>query len=505
MKQYKNPIIRGYNPDPSICRVGDDYYLVTSTFEFFPGVPIYHSRDLVNWKLINYCLTRDSQLPLEGCGSSKGIFAPTIRHHNGRFYMITTNVSGGGNFLVYTDDIYSEWSEPKWIDQQGIDPSLFFDDDGRVYYCGTGSDKNGFAIVGFEIDPDTGERLSEKQVISRGAGGKHPEAPHIYKINGTYYLMLAEGGTEYGHMVTMFRSDSPMGPYEPDPKNPILSHKDYISPIQATGHADIVQDTAGQWWMVCLAIRPLGFMHLHNLGRETFLAPMIWDEDGWPIVGDNGHIGLEMEAKLPPEDTNFATKHLSSTFDDRFDGEALDLEWGYVRNPIRENYRLIDGSCELQGVSDSLHELNPTLMIIRQKEFEQRAQTRLLSVDGEGEAGIVAYYNHDYFYSLGIVIEAGSRKLVLTKKVHDVCSVASIFDLTDADKQIDFAVDTGQEKYSFYYRLAGRDWVLAGQGSTAGLCTEGTHTMTFTGTWLGVYAHKAAAKYAYFKIDDLDS
>lgn len=162
MAKYQNPIIKGFNPDPSICRVGDDYYLVTSTFEFFPGVPIYHSKNLVDWELINYCLTRDSQLNLTNAYCSGGIYAPTIRYHNGIFYMITTNVTDKGNFIVYTEDIYGEWSDPQWIDQRGIDPSLFFDDDGKVYFCGTDDESGG--IVLFEINPLTGERLSEKVI-----------------------------------------------------------------------------------------------------------------------------------------------------------------------------------------------------------------------------------------------------------------------------------------------------------------------------------------------------
>ena len=298
---FKNPIIPGYNPDPSICRVGDDFYLVNSTFEFFPGVPIYHSRNLVNWELKGYCLDRRSQLELEGCRNSGGIYAPTIRFHNGMFYMITTNVTDKGNFVVHSDSVDGDWSEPAWIDQGGIDPSLFWDDDDKCYYCSTGILDGVRGIVAFEINPMTGEILSDKKLISEGCGGQCAEGPHIYKKDGMYYLMIAEGGTEYAHRETIQRAENVWGPYTPCPHNPIISHKEYKkSEIQATGHADLIEDANGNWWLVFLGIRRFSHALLHNLGRETFLAPVKW-EDGWPVVGYNGNgtIELVMDAPLP--------------------------------------------------------------------------------------------------------------------------------------------------------------------------------------------------------------
>ena len=300
--QYNNPIISGFNPDPSVCRVGEDFYLVTSTFEFFPGVPVYHSKNLVNWTLTGHCLTRDSQLPLEKVHPSGGIYAPTIRHHDGVFFMTTTNVSHGGNFIVHTKDPAGEWSEPAYVNQGGIDPSLFWDDDGSCYFCSNAGMDGKAGIVGCRIDPMTGEMLSEGVFLSAGAGGRYCEAPHIFKRGEYYYLLMAEGGTEYGHMVTIMRARSPLGPYdEACPHNPILSHRDDgFSPIQCTGHADIFDDQNGNSWLVCLGTRPFINM-LHHLGRETFLAPVVWNEEGWPVVGDNGRIALEMDAPLPDE------------------------------------------------------------------------------------------------------------------------------------------------------------------------------------------------------------
>ena len=200
-QHYKNPIISGYNPDPSICRVGEDYYIVNSSFEYFPGVPIYHSKNLVNWKMIGHCLTTENQLSLKKCRPSGGIYAPTLRWHNGTFFMTTTNVSGEGNFIVYSKELEKGWSDPVWIDQEGIDPSILFDDDGKVYFTSTGLDKTGKAcILTSEINPFTGEKLTESRIISYGCGGRYPEGPHLYKIKGKYYLMFAEGGIEYVHM-----------------------------------------------------------------------------------------------------------------------------------------------------------------------------------------------------------------------------------------------------------------------------------------------------------------
>ena len=318
--KYRNPIISGYNPDPSICRVGDDYYIVNSSFEYFPGVPVYHSKNLVNWELIGNCLDRKSQLLLEKCKPSGGIYAPTLRYHDGTFFMTTTNVSHKGNFIVHTKDIKKGWSEPVWIDQGGIDPSLLFDDDGTVYFLSTATDEQGEAgIFMCEINPFTGEKLTESVVISRGCGGRYAEGPHLYKWFGKYYLMLAEGGTEYGHMETMLRSDFPYGPYEACPHNPILTHRDDMrEEIYCTGHADMMEDHNGNWWMVCLAIRPCeeksNRVLLHNLGRETFLAPVVWDEEGWPVVGDKGLISLEMDGPLPGPEPGKENRDFSDDF-----------------------------------------------------------------------------------------------------------------------------------------------------------------------------------------------
>ena len=483
--KFNNPIIPGFNPDPSICRVGDDFYLVTSTFEFFPGVPIYHSKNLANWEHIGYCLTRDSQLPLEGAVVSKGIYAPTIRYQDGTFFMTTTNVSTGGHFIVHTKDVYGEWSEPAYVDQGGIDPSLFWDDDGTCYFVSNGLDKdNRVSIYLCRVNPFTGEKYTETTLISYGCGGRYPEAPHIYKRNGYYYLMLAEGGTEYGHMETMQRSRDIYGPYEPCPHNPILSHRDAPGPIQATGHADIVEDQNGNWWLVCLAIRPVKDTHLHHIGRESFLSPMYWDEDGWPHVGNDGKIDFQMEGPLPGP----APQPVKVDFCDSFDGDSLDLRWSFVRNPRRECYRLEKGKLLLIGDGDALSTENgrPTMIAARQQAFDMDVTA---SIEGELQngqcCGLSAFYNSYYHYDVMITKDESGHKACLRKRVSDIDVVVASHPI-EYNGSIRLKIVSDDEWYTFLYEKNG-EFVTLGRGKTASLSTEVTSPMTFTGTFFGVF------------------
>lgn len=301
-RTFKNPILRGYHPDPSICRVEDDFYLVTSTNSFFPGVPLYHSRDLVNWELKRYILDRPSQIPLKATLMAGGIYAPTLRYHNGVFYMITTNANCGGNFVVTTRDIEGDWSEPHWIENApGIDPSLFWDDDGKCYYTGTSRE---LGIWVQEFDDQNYRLIGERTCLWRGALHDcwSPEAPHIIKKYGWYYLMIAEGGTEQDHAVTIARSPSITGPYVGNEANPILTHRHLgmMYPLSNMGHADLVELKDGSWYMVLLGTRIYGGYH-KNLGRETFLAPVVW-EAGWPVVNPmKGIVELVSEAPNLPE------------------------------------------------------------------------------------------------------------------------------------------------------------------------------------------------------------
>lgn len=496
---YQNPVLPGYHPDPSFCRVGEDFYMVTSTFEFFPGVPIYHSRNLVNWELIGHCLTSKEQLELDQCRPSGGIYAPTLRYHNGIFFMTTTNVTHKGNFIIHAEQIHGPWSEPHWMEQGGIDPSLYFEED-RCYFCSTLWHEGANGIFLCQIDPFTGKKLTESVLISRGCGGKSAEAPHIYRKDGYYYLLLAEGGTEYGHTVTISRSSSIYGPYEPCPHNPILSHVPHStdpesSAIQATGHADILEDQNGNWWLCCLGIRPLTGRMLHNLGRESFLSPVVWKED-WPIVGNNGRISLNMEGPLPA-----SPKPVSHDFSDDFSGKDLLPQWIYIRNPDASRFLLQpSGGLLLKGGCISLSDplLSPCFVGIRQPQVNGEAETSLGFFPAEEKkAGLTVYYNNQYHYDLYLTQQQGVPYLCLRKQVHDIQQISCRTEL-EPGNCLYLKVVCDDQKYRFFYRVDDKPWNLLGSGSIAAMCTEGTQTMTFTGTLIGLFCEGMDAKFNGF-------
>ncbi|HEY5038618.1 MAG TPA: family 43 glycosylhydrolase, partial [bacterium] len=348
-KVFHNPILPGFHPDPSLCRVEDDFYLVNSTFEYFPGLPIYHSRDLVHWKLIGNALDRPSQLPLKGATDTGGLYAPTIRYWKGLFYLTCDNVSGGGNFIVTAKDPAGPWSEPLWMNDFAMDGSMFFDDDGKAYYTRhEGGEKGGVAQA--EFDPATGKLTTAMKVIYNNLNEVWNEGPHLYKIKGHYYLMLAEGGTGDSHMEVIGRSGSPWGPFEPCPHNPILTERDEPnSPIQCAGHGDMVEAPDGSWWMVFLGTRPQKKFSV--LGRETFLAPVHWTADGWPVVNGDHHVALEMPApKLKPFSVPAPGPRTI------FNGGNLGPEWIHVRNVDLANFSLEQrkGFLRIMAAKDSL-------------------------------------------------------------------------------------------------------------------------------------------------------
>ena len=508
--KYRNPILPGFCPDPSICRVGEDYYLINSSFEFFPGVPLYHSKDLVNWEQIGHVLTRESQLPLKGVGTSGGIFAPSIRYHDGRFYMVTTNVSYGGHFFVWTDDVRGEWSDPVWIEtkQFGIDPSLFWDDDGTVYFQSTYFDpETGKQCIGqCELDIETGKQVGEIKNIWSGTGGKCPEGPHLYKINGTYYLMIAEGGTEYGHMETIARSNSPWGPFESCPHNPILTHRNF-SPdfsrmndptyvnFQGLGHADLIDDPQGNWWLIFHGFRPSQSM-LHHIGRETMLAPVEW-VDGWPVV--NGGKDIEEEMDVPA----CSAKEQPDWFftEDFTKLSALPPRWVYLRNPVKENYRLEGGLC-LKAGEDTLSDLaSPTFVAVRQRHFDVQATTVLdfAPTDEAAEAGVTVFHTNEHHYDLLVTKRGGKRVAILRRTVGDMQTESEPVALPDTEK-ITLKIEAGKLLYRFYAG-SGDALTLVGEGRSQLLSTE-MMLGTFTGCMIGLFAQgKPGVEAKFCKLD----
>jgi len=381
MRTYDNPVIGGFHPDPSVCRVGEDYYLVCSSFEYFPGVPLFHSRDLVHWRQLGNVLDRPGQLNLPAdTPASAGIYAPTLRHHDGRFYLITTEVGGKGNFIVTADRPEGPWSDPVLVDVPGIDPDLAWDEDGNCWCAVAG-------VKVARIDPTTGKVLEGPLPIWSGTGLQHPEAPHLYRVGDWWYLLLAEGGTAHGHSVSIARARSPRGPFEPAPTNPILSHRSTDLPIQSTGHADLVSAPDGTWWMVLLGTRPRGwFPGFHVLGRETFLTPVEW-VDGWPRVGP-----VQEQHPAPAAWHPFEPPPVR----DDFDAPTLAVSWISPRSRPDDSWSLTrrPGWLTLDARS------GPAFLGRRQQHPDCRASVRI--DPGSGRAGLSVRMDEAHHYDIEV-------------------------------------------------------------------------------------------------------
>lgn len=481
IRNYRNPVLPGFHPDPSICRVGSDYYLVTSSFEYFPGVPIFHSRDLVHWRKLGHCLARPSQLPLVRATASGGVWAPTLRHRDGVFYMTTTNVTSGGNFILTAPAPEGPWSDPVPVAQPGIDPSLFFDEDGSVLY----TTARGGALQS-RIDVISGTLLSEPKLIWSGTGGQHPEGPHLYLRNGWYYLLLSEGGTEYGHMITMARAKDPWGPFEACARNPLLTHRSHPSPIQAVGHADLVETADGAWFAVLLGIRPNGYPPCYHLGRETFLSPVAWAEDGFPVIGDDGRVSLEMESSLEPWP---ATAEAAR---DDFDSPTLALSWNYLRNPDPTLYSLDErpGYFRLRGAAHGLDDLaSPAWIGRRQCHFAVRVATSVEFEPGSEreEAGLVVRMNERHHYEIFVTRRGGRPSVVLRRRIGNLQAEVASGDLSPGESSpLVLAIDADRDRYVFSYGPSPDDLRPLGDGETRYLSTEVAGG--FTGVYLGIYA-----------------
>lgn len=511
---YRNPVIPGYHPDPSVCRVGDDYYLVNSSFQYFPGVPLFHSRDLINWEQIGNVLDRASQVLLQGATSWQGIYAPTIRYHDGTYYMITTNVGNGGNFMVTATDPRGPWSEPLWLQQQGIDPSLFFEN-GKCYMVSNPGD----AIWLCEINPATGEQLTESRQLWQGTGGRYPEGPHLYKKDGYYYLLISEGGTEYGHMITIARSRNIYGPYTPNPDNPILCHQRRItqgSQIQGTGHADLVEAADGSWWMVFLAFRTYGGNY-HHLGRETFLAPVAWPKDGWPVVNGNGTVDTLMQVPTLPQ---HPVQRPMGRF--TFPKSLDDPGWLYLQNPEADMAEVVarttgdnhGGSVPAKTflrlkAGKSLTDNDRPSFIGRRQEsavFTLETLIPIFETTTVGaEAGLTVYQINDGHYDLFVRVNADrSRSVALRCKLKAIDYIVAECPLPfEASGDTRLRVRSDGSMYVFEYAQKGSDaWQLLGSLDCLLLSSEVAGG--FTGVVLGLYASSPEPSEALFQYFDYE-
>lgn len=506
-----NPILPGFYPDPSIVRVEDDYYLINSTFSYYPGIPIFHSKDLKNWKQIGNVLDRPEQLPVDSIGISRGIFAPTIHYNGGLFYVICTLVDAGGNFYVTAEDPAGPWSNPTFIPEVGgIDPSFFFDDDGKVYILnndapeGEPQYQGHRAIWMHEFDLTTNKVVGDGKVLINGGVdfSKKPiwiEGPHLMKINGEYILHDAEGGTGPQHSQVVLKSDNVWGPYIPYEKNPILTQRDLPddrpNPVAYTGHADLFDDVDGNWWAVFLGVRLYDGGHF-NTGRETFLLPVEW-RDGWPVILDRS---IEVPYKIEIPDYDVVSEPnpipLSGNFEYtyEFDGEDIGMDWLFIRTPREKWYSVADGSLDLQARSVSIGSLgNPTYLGRRQQhaQAEFSASMEYLPEKNGDKAGIVAFQNREFYYLLGITKEAGQTQIFVEKAEGESVEMIQLKNLPEEfNGQIYLGIEADRGNYHFRYSLDGEQWMELVENAD-GTILSTNKAGGFVGTTLGVYAYSS--------------
>ena len=474
--KYSNPVIKGFYPDPSVCFADDKYYLVSSSFQYIPGVPLFESDDLINWKQLGYVLTRKNQVMLDKINSSGGVFAPTIRFNDSRFYMVTTNDTTHQNFYVYTDDIYGEWSDPIFVDQGGIDPSLYFEN-GHTYFISNGVDEYGKGgVIQCEIDIDTGKKLSHSKCIWQGSGGRYLESPHMYQINGSYYLMAAEGGTEYGHMVTYARADSVWGEFINYPRNPVLTNRNKAPEIiQGIGHGDLICDKNGDWHILCLGFRQIHIWQpYHILGRETFLIPVQFDNDGWFTAGNDGTAEMfyEIEGDFTQNEKKLYT----------FENTDWGIDWCYLRHPNMSNYELFDDKIIMHGTDITLDDCDtPTFICLRQRDFDFE-----LSVDVSidcGEAGVTVYSCENEHYEVAIRKDNDGFEAILKLNIGGIKHIQNAVKLSSPKTTM--LVKANSHFYEFLISDNANVTSLGG-GMSKYLSSEVSGG--FTGNVLGLYA-----------------
>ncbi len=509
--EYQNPIIAGFYPDPSIVRAGEDYFTVHSSFSFYPGIPLFHSKDLVNWTQIGHVLDRPSQINFDGLEISHGVFAPTINYHDGTFYVLSTIVYGGGNFLVTTDDPWGSWSDPVWLPEaDGIDPSIFFDDDGKVYILHNGPPHreplyDGHrAIWMWEYDPVDEKLLGEETIIVDGGVDitQEPiwiEAPHLMKIDGEYILIAAEGGTGPNHSQVVFRAEAPFGPYIPYENNPILTQRhldpDRPYPVGYTGHADFVETQNGEWWTVFLGVRPYEGNYF-NTGRETFLLPVRW-EDGWPIIleGEQTVPYIHTKPNLPEQPSPPIPTTGNFKYTDDFSNNDLAPYWTFIRTPDEQWYELSDRTNRLRikarpyRLSDRMQ---PSFIGRRQQHAHAMVSTKMYYRPEESgdAAGLAAFQNDDFYYFLCATLDEDNNTVIqLEERVHgDSRVIASEqIDLSD-DAPLFLQLEARGNYYNFYYSYDSDEWIMLKEHA------DGTILSTqvaggFVGTIIGMYAY----------------
>ena len=510
---YRNPILKGFYPDPSLTRAGDDFYLVTSTFAYFPGLPVFRSRDLVHWTQIGNAIDRPGQLDFGKLGLSRGVFAPDISEHGGTFYILNTCVDCGGNFVITARDPAGPWSDPVWLPELegGIDPSLFFDDDGKVWVLNNGPPEGqplyeGHRAIWIQrFDPAAKKTFGPRRLLVNGGVdiSKKPiwiEGPHILRKDGWYFLIAAEGGTAEGHSQVVLRSRNVTGPYIAYSGNPILTQRDLprdrADPIASAGHADFVETAAGEWWATFLAVRPYSG-DFYNTGRETFLLPVSWP-DGWPRITGPGQAipWTHSRPKLPPQPDPAVPTSGAFAVRDEFKGPGLPPYWMMMRNPRSDWYALRDGHLEMEARPAGLGDFaNPSFLARRQQHLTASASAlvRFSPASDSGEAGLVALQNDEYWYFLAVGREAGRPVIRLKRRSGaEPTTLATVPLDVRPGAPVRLKIEARGGVYDFSYATGRGGWTSLRRGE------DGTMLSTrsaggFVGAVFGLHAHSGTA------------
>lgn len=502
--KYNNPVHRGFFPDPSVVRVGDDYYKVNSSFQYFPAIPISHSKDLVHWELIGHAITDSSYLDLSKTLDSRGIWAPDISYHNGKFYIFATlrhnsediNSSPMRSQLLMTSDkAEGPYSKPVVIPVDNIDPSHFVDDDGSHYMIIA----PGLTIV--PLSNDCTQIIGEIRQVWSGTGERCSEGPHIFKKDGYYYGVVAEGGTGYGHGINIARSKNLYGPYEACPYNPVLRQSDPNAPIQRSGHGDIIETQNGEWWCTYLCGRPNGGYYT-TVGRETALDPVHWTDDGWFVVNDHKPSLEQNMPNLPVEEYSRNTHY-------DFGKGELSLDWEWVRNPDDENWEFENGRLKINPQKGYMNEVSAkNILLRREQELSYRAETKITfdaEITGQ-QGGLTCYYSTASYIRFGLCVEGLEIVINRNKGEERITVITNLCSNT-----VFLKVDVRGLKRSFYYSLDGENWKLAATlPNCIYLCDEGVpgDKKRHTGTLVGIYAlggnneKTSPAYFEYFNYND---
>ncbi|AKC86381.1 xylan 1,4-beta-xylosidase [Pseudoxanthomonas suwonensis] len=509
---FRNPILAGFHSDPSIVAARGKFYMVHSTFTFFPGIPVFESEDLVHWTQVGNVIHRPEQLDFDGLRVSRGVFAPAIEYHDGTFYVVNTAVDSGGNFIATATDPAGPWSDPFWLPGiGGIDPSLFFDDDGRVYILNNDEPEvpvryDGHRAIWLQEIDIAGKRpFGPRKVLIDG--GIKPEenpiwieGPHIYKVDGWYYLSDAEGGTGPQHSQVVLRSRDVWGPYQSYDHNPILTQRDLDPqrplPVTNAGHADLVQGPDGSWWAVFLASRNYGVDH-YNTGRETFLLPVTW-KDGWPTILPPGEAipyvlpgpsFMRRPAEQAPMTGNF-------TWRDEFDQPQLGLGWMSVRVPKQAwfDFAARPGQLTIHPLAEGLDTLkNPAFLARRQQHLRFDASLALELPEAGTAAGLAAFQSEQYWYFLGVRRAGDGAELFLEKRGGEASPAVVATQAIAAAGELKLRISGDEGAYSFAYDADGQGWqpLLEGDDGTI-LSTDVAGG--FVGATLGPFARDERAR-----------